>query len=148
MRLSDNKVLVLRDGTVRGVINEFVTNGALPVLTQILARPDFEVHLRIRVAAAICNLAQAKHSQRRSINLPIQCSDSFCSFFSCDAVPLLVDQVIGEHQALTGAVALMFKTMLISGTSPIPKQSYGVTKQRIWFDPWLNTKHRSSCYVG
>jgi len=83
-----------------GMTNELVTNGALPVLVQTLAQGDVDLHLRIRIAAAICNLSHAKHSLR--------------SFYACDAVGLLVDHVIGEHQALTGAVALMFKAMLVS----------------------------------
>jgi len=98
-RALSNVINVTREPT-EGVITELVTNGALPVLVQILARGEVDLHLRIRVAAAICNLSQAKHSLR--------------SFYSCDAVRVLVEHVIGEHQALTGAVALMFKSMLIS----------------------------------
>ena len=102
---------------VRGVINELVTNGALPVLVQTLAQNEVEPRLRIRIAAAICNLSHAKHSLRRSGHcLGCEVTCQWSSFYACNAVGLLVDHVIGEHQALTGAVALMFKSMLVSGS--------------------------------
>ena len=102
----------------RGVVNEFVANGALPVLMQLLVKESFDIQTRIRVAAAICNLSHARHAQRRHGLHHQRRRTNSCpaySFCSCDAVSLLVDSVIGEHQALTGATALIFRSMLISG---------------------------------
>jgi len=60
----------------------------------------YDLETRIRIAAAICNLAQTQNSQR--------------SFASCFAVHVLSNFVIGKHQALTGASALILKSMLKS----------------------------------
>eukprot|EP00210_Caulerpa_lentillifera_P003413 g3256.t1 len=82
-------------------IKEFVSTGAIPVLLKILSDDvTYDLETRIRIAAAICNISQSSVSQR--------------SFASCYAVPTLVDSIIGKHQALTGAGALMFKSMLKS----------------------------------
>lgn len=82
-------------------LKEFISSGAIPVLLKILSDDvTFDLETRIRIAAAMCNIARGSIAQR--------------SFSSCYAVPTLVDSVIGKHQALTGAGAILLKSMLKS----------------------------------
>eukprot|EP00210_Caulerpa_lentillifera_P007879 g7520.t1 len=80
---------------------ELISNGVLHPLFQILSDDvSYDLEIRIRVAAAICNLAQTHISQR--------------GFASCSGVRILAEFVIGDHQALTGASAVILKSMLKS----------------------------------